>query len=123
MKWRVAKGFNDVGFKRMVGVKRATFLVMVGVVKQGIPVPKHKLGGKRRGPKSSLNSYDKLLVMLVYYREYRTFAHIAADYGTSEPQCWRIVTDIECRPIKSGIFHLSGKKTVGTWCRDRNSGD
>ena len=111
MKWRVAKGFNDVDFKRLAGVKRETFMVMVGVVKQSMPVSKHKLGGKRRGPKCSLNNYDKLLVMLMYYREYRTFAHIAADYGTSEPQCWRIVTDIECRLIKSGIFHLSGKKS------------
>jgi len=123
MKWRVARGLNDIDFKRLVGVKRETFMVMVGVIKQSMPVSGHKLGGKRRGPKCSLNNYDKLLVMLMYYREYRTFAHIAVDYGISESQCWRIVTDIEGRLIKSGIFHLLGKKTVGTGCRDSNSGD
>lgn len=123
MKWYVARGLNDIDFKRLVGVKRETFMLMVGVLKQSMPVSQHKLGGKRRGPKCSLNNYDKLLVMLMYYREYRTFAHIAADYGISESQCWRIVTNIEGRLIKSGNFHLSGKKTVGTGCRDRNSCD
>ena len=34
-------------------------------------------------------------MMLMYNWEYRTFMHIAADYGISEAQCWRIVKDIE----------------------------
>ncbi len=110
MKWRVAKGLTDEDFKRLVGVKRLTFMVMLVVVKQSMPISKHKFGGKRRSPKCSLNNYDKLLVMLMYYREHRTFAHIAVDYGISESSCWRIVTDIECKLIKSGIFHLSDKK-------------
>jgi hypothetical protein len=61
-----------------------------------------KVRGKKRGPKERLSWCDKVLMLLIYYREYRTFAHIAADYGISEAQCWR---------IKSELFHLPGKKS------------
>lgn len=47
-----------------------------------------------------------------YNREYRTFLHIAADYGISESQCWRIVTDIENILIQSKAFSLPGKKAL-----------
>ena len=51
-------------------------------------------------------------MMLMYYREYRSFAHIAASYNISEAQCWRIITTMEQYLIKSKLFHLPGKKTL-----------
>jgi hypothetical protein len=51
-------------------------------------------------------------MMLIYYREYRTFLHISADYGISETQCWLIITDLEKLLIKSNLFHLPGKKVL-----------
>ena len=51
-------------------------------------------------------------MMLMYYREYRTFAHVTASYNISEAQCWRIVTTIEQYLIKSELFHLPGKKAL-----------
>jgi hypothetical protein len=54
-----------------------------------------KTAGKKRGPKDKLSWYDKTLMMLMYYREYRTFAHVGASYHISEAQCWRIVTTLE----------------------------
>jgi Helix-turn-helix of DDE superfamily endonuclease len=55
---------------------------------------------------------DQLLTMLMYNREYRTFMHIAADYGISEAQCWRIIPDIENILIQSNAFSLPGKKAL-----------
>jgi hypothetical protein len=112
MRWSTAKQLSDVQFKRLLGVQRSTFLDMIGVIKQTAPVSTHKHIGKKRGPKSKLNTYDKLLMLLMYYREYRTYAHIASSYNISEAQCWRIVTDLEKRLLTSNLFHLPGKKTL-----------
>jgi hypothetical protein len=51
-------------------------------------------------------------MMLMYNREYRTYLHIAADYGPSESQCCRIVADIENILIGSKAFRLPGKKAL-----------
>jgi hypothetical protein len=69
-----------------------------------------KVAGLKRGPKVKLSMEDKLLMLLIYYREYRTFLHISSDYGISEAQCWLIVTDLERVLIKSELFHLPRKK-------------
>lgn len=113
MRWKKAKCLGDCDFKRLLGVTRSTLIAMVDVVKKN-RASSHKYVGKRRGPKSKLNAYDKVLVMLMYYREYRTFAHIAVDYNISESHCWRIVTDIERMLIQSELFHLPGKKTTAS---------
>lgn len=51
-------------------------------------------------------------MMLMYYREYRTFFHIALTYGISEAQCWLIVRKLETLLLKSDLFHLPGKKQL-----------
>ncbi|MFT4155206.1 helix-turn-helix domain-containing protein [Parafilimonas sp.] len=65
-----------------------------------------------RGREAKLSVEDQLLMMLMYYREYRTFMHIATDYGISESQCWRIVTNLEDILIQSNAFCLPGKKAL-----------
>ena len=66
----------------------------------------------KRGKEPSLCIEDQLLMMLMYNREYRTFLHIGTDYGISESQCWRIVTDLENILIQSEAFKLPGKKAL-----------
>ena len=112
MRWRTAKQLSEGNFKRLLGVKKDNFLKMVMIIKTSDPPSTHKIAGKKRGPKPKLNNYDKVLMLLMYYREYRTFAHIGASYNISETQCWRIVTDIESRLIKSKEFTLPGKKKL-----------
>ena len=112
MRWQNIKKQNDSNFKRLVGVKRNTYEKMVLEVKRINSLQPKKVIGKKRGPKEKVNWYDKVLMMLMYYREYRTFAHIAASYNISETQCWRIVTTLEKWLIKSEIFHLPGKKKL-----------
>lgn len=112
MRWQIIKKQNDSNFKRLVGVHLDTYEKMVSEVKRINSLQPKKVVGKKRGPKDKLNWYDKVLMMLMYYREYRTFAHIAASYNISEAQCWRIVTTLEKWLIKSELFHLPGKKKL-----------
>ena len=112
MRWQTVKKINPNQFKRLVGVHPETFEKMVSEAKRiNAEQPKKKVG-KKRGPKEKINWYDKTLMMLMYYREYRTFAHIGASYNISEAQCWRIVTTMERWLIKSNLFHLPGKKKL-----------
>jgi len=112
MKWNTLKKLHPEQFKRLVGVPPATFEKMVAESKRISQLQTKKVKGKKRGPKEKLNWRDKVLMLLMYYREYRTFAHIAASYNISEAQCWRIITTLEKWLIKSDLFHLPGKKTL-----------
>jgi hypothetical protein len=112
MRWTKAKQLSGANFKRLLGVNKELFLKMVDIIKTTNPKSTHKIEGRKRGPKPKLNNYDKVLMLLMYYREYRTFAHIGATYNISEAQCWRIITAIESRLIKSPAFALAGKKKL-----------
>jgi Helix-turn-helix of DDE superfamily endonuclease len=112
MKWDEIKHKAPAVFKRLVGVHKSTFDKMVEEIIKQSPPSEHKIIGERRGPKPKLSIEDKLLMMLMYYREYRTFLHISSDYGISETQCWRIITNLERMLIKSKLFHLPGKKLL-----------
>jgi hypothetical protein len=112
MKWKEIRDISPAVFKRLVGVHKDTFAKMVTEIIRLQPPSKHKVPGNMRGPKPKLSVEDQLLMMLMYYREYRTFLHISADYGISEAQCWRIITRLEKLLIKSKLFHLPGKKVL-----------
>ena len=95
-----------------MGVRPFTFSTMVSEAKRIGALEGKTQKGKRRGPKEKMHWYDKVLMLLMYYRENRTFAHIAATYNMSEAQCWRIITTLEKWLIKSKLFHLPGKKKL-----------
>ncbi len=112
MKWKMVKKLSPTQFKRLVGISPATFEKIVSESKRISQLQTRKVKCKKRGPKEKLNWRDKVLMLLMYYREYRTFAHIAVSYNISEAQCWRIITTLEKWLIKSDLFHLPGKKTL-----------
>ena len=92
-------------FRRVVGVKKETFKEMVKVVR------KHYRDRKvKGGTNKSLSANDETLMMLEYYREYRTFKHIGVDYGVSESTAHYIVTKIEKILIQEPKFHLETLK-------------
>jgi hypothetical protein len=97
-------------FKRVVGVKQSTFQVMVNEYKTSEIERKktHKVGGR----KPKLCEEDRVLLMLEYYREYRTLQHIGIDYGISEGQASKIVRDVEKVLIRSGQFSLPSKRAL-----------
>lgn len=112
MKWKAIRHLQGSSFKRLVGVQRETFEKMVSEATRLTKDSNHKVPGKKRGPKPYLSKRDEVLMLLMYYREYRTFYHIATSYGISEAQSWRIITGLERLLIKSNLFHLPGKKKL-----------
>ena len=107
MQWSEVIKLSDSQFQRLVGVKRTTFSKMLETI-----VFQSQQRVSNRGRPSSISAENQLLIMLMYYREYRTFFHISVTYGISEAQCWRIVRKLEDILIKSSLFHLPGKKKL-----------
>jgi len=107
MKYETMKSYTEEHFRRITGVERKTFEKMIEILSAA--------EAKRRskgGPKPSLELEEMLLATLEYWREYRTYAHIAASYGISESQIFRIVKWVENTLIKEGTFSLPGKKAL-----------
>lgn len=106
MKIEKAKQLTAKKFKRMTGVSRKTFELMVDVVKAD--AQKKKKPGRR--PKLIIE--DQVLMVIQYWREYRTYYHIGLDFELSESAVCRIVFKIENILIKSRKFSLPGKKQL-----------
>ena len=66
----------------------------------------HAKGGKP----PTLSVLDKLVIALMYWREYRTYRHIAWDYGVSKSAIGNAVIWVEDTLIKSGLFALPSKR-------------
>ena len=97
------KSKPDAIFKRLTGVQPATFLEMCQALETHLSV-------RGRKPKHSLE--DRLLLTLMYWREYRTFVHIGQTYGLSESAVCRTVHAVETALLRSGQFTLPGKKAL-----------
>ena len=107
MKYEKINEYDENKFRRITGLKRATFEKMVEILKKSY-AKKHK----RRGRKPKLSIENQLLAALEYWREYRTYAHIAASYGIAESNIYRSIKWIENTLIKDGTFSLPGKKEL-----------
>ena len=96
-------------FKRLIGVNKETFEAMIDIFKayEEERTKEHGVGGRK-----SLIPEDKVLLMLSYYREYRTLEHIGFDYGVSEATASRVVRAVEKVLIKSGKFSLPSKRAL-----------
>ncbi len=105
MKYEIIEEYSNTQFRRITGVKRATFEKMVEIL-QGAYAQKHR----RRGRTPKLSIEDLLLATLEYLREYRTYAHIAASYGIAESNIYRGIKWVEDTLIRDGTFSLPGRK-------------
>ena len=107
LKYENIKTYSAEEFRRITGVKRLTFEKMVEIL-QGAEAQRRSKGG----PKPDLPLEEQLLATLEYFREYRTYLHIAASYGKSESQIFRIVKWVENTLAKDGTFSLPGRKAL-----------
>ena len=94
-------------FKRLYGVKPATFKKMLSILQKEFDAM-HKSGGKP--PK--LTPEDKLFVTLKYLREYRTMDSIAAEYGVCKGTICLSIQWVEDTLEKDGAFALPGKRVL-----------
>lgn len=107
MKYEKISELKEEEFKRLTGVKKSTFEEMEKIIKEA-----HRIKKTKGGRKNKLCIEDMILMMLEYYREYRTYFHISIDYGISESNTWQTIKWVESVLIKSGKFRLSGKKEL-----------
>jgi hypothetical protein len=106
-KYEQTQALTNQQFKRIVGVKRATFEEMKDIL-QVAYTEKHR----RRGRHSKLSVAEMLLLALGYWRQYVTFAELAFNYGIAESSAHDITVWVENVLIKSGKFALPGKKAL-----------
>jgi len=101
MKYANISKLSDKNFKRRTGIQRVTFNKMHELVCKSEEKRK-KLSGRPQ----KLSYQDQILMTLEYLREYRTYFHVAHDYGISESNCYKIIKKIENILIKSKEFSL-----------------
>ena len=107
MSYEKIKDLRPELFKRHCGVKPDTFEKMVALVSDSIQKNQKKSG---RPPKLSIE--DQVLMTLEYWREYRTYFHIANSWQIHESSVCRIIKRVEDILIKSKAFNLPGKKQL-----------
>ncbi len=103
MKFENLKNASEGHFRRLTGVKRNTFDLMIGILTEALKTKKAK-GGRP----NKLSVENMLLMALEYLREYRTYAAIASTYGLSESNTYETIKWVENVLIKSKEFHLPG---------------
>jgi len=69
-------GLKEKEYKKLFGVSKTTFDTMFEVLE------KHNAEQRTKGGrKPKLSILDRLVITLMYWREYRTYENIAFDYG------------------------------------------
>jgi hypothetical protein len=106
-KYQKQSTLKDGPFRRLTGVSRKVFALMVEILTVADAQKKAK-GGR----KSKLCIQDRLLMALEYLREYRTYFHIAQNYGISESNAYKICKWVEDTLIKDKRFALPGRKAL-----------
>jgi hypothetical protein len=106
-KEKKAADAKAVLFKRLYGVKPATFGKMRSILQKEYDVL-HQKGGKP--PKLTVE--DKLFITLKYLREYRTMDSIAAEYGVCKGSVCLSIQWVEDTLAGEGTFALPGKKKL-----------
>jgi hypothetical protein len=94
-------------FKRLTGVKPDTFKAMLQECEAH-----HEKKKAKGGKPNKLSVSTQILLMLEYYREYRSMAHMAFDYEVSESTVSRTIKEIESVLLQSGKFSLPSKKAL-----------
>ena len=107
MKSETIKRYSNTKFRRITGVKRETFEKMIEIL-EPVHIKKMTKGGR----KPALTVEEMLLAALEYWREYRTYAHIAVSYGIDESNIYRAIKWVENILVKDGTFSLPGKKAL-----------
>jgi len=106
-KYQKLSALKDGPFRRLTGVSRRVFSLMAEILTVADAHKKAK-GGR----KSKLCIEDRLLMALEYLREYRTYFHIAQNYGISESNAYKICKWVEDTLIKDKRIALPGRKAL-----------
>src|SRR4029077_12999981 len=112
MRFDSVKKLRGEAFRRLTGVQRSTFEDMVGLL----------FAAKRRqkaagGKPNTLSIEDQLLMMLEYWREYRTYFHIAQTHGISESAAYQRFVCIQTQePLSTVDIKACRERTPKRTC-------
>jgi len=107
MRYADALDYAAERFRRLTGVKKATFQKMLDILNEA-----HARKKARGGRPNKLPIPEMLMMTLEYLREYRTYFHIGASYGLSESNAYGTIRWVEDTLIQSRVFALPGKKSL-----------
>ena len=101
------ENLKEKDYQKYFGVNKATFDKMFEILEDADRY-KHRKGGRP----SVLSVLYKLVIMLQYYREYRTMENIAFDYQTNKSTVYYAIKWAEDTLIKNKTFHLPSRKKL-----------
>lgn len=107
MKYSSLSSLSKTKFRRYTGLNRDNFDIIVLIIEKYESEMKEKQG---RPP--NLSTADRVLMLLEYYRENRTFFHLGVSYGLHESNVQRTIIKLEDILMLSGYFRLEGKKAL-----------
>jgi hypothetical protein len=107
MQYAKLSHLDDDQFRRLTGVKRATFGKMLGILEVA-----HAKKKARGGRPNAAPVQDMLLMALEYLREYRTYFHVGTNYGLSESAAYTTIRWVEDTLVRDGTFSLPGRKEL-----------
>ena len=99
-------------FARMSGLKKSLFDILVQKVKQQIEAHQQAHPISARGKKSEMSIENKLLVMLIYYRNYHTYLTLSELFGISEGYANKLVYRMSKLVVKA--LPLGRKRRVSS---------
>lgn len=99
--------YTDADFKRLVGVSRKLFDVMVEILAHA------EQQKKKSGRPHSLSLANQLLLTLNYLRCYKTQIQLSADFNLSESNVNRTIRKVENALIESRQFSLPKRSHHG----------
>ena len=82
---------DEKKFARMIGLKKSLFDILVKKVLQQIEEHQQAHPLSARGKKPMMSIENKLLLMLMYYRNYHTYLTLSEWFGISEGYANKIV--------------------------------
>lgn len=103
---RIGK-LKEKDYQRIFGVTKPIFQQMLAILEETF-CKEHNKGGRPL----KLSVLDKLVIMLCYYREYRTMESIAFDYQVSKSTVYESIRWAEESLMKSNKFSLPSKKAL-----------
>jgi len=95
-------------YKEIFGVEKYVFDRLLRLLEAAEAYQRKSNAGR----KSSLSILDKLVITLMYWREYRTYRHIAFDYGVGKTQIGDAVIWVENTIIASGLCNLKSAREL-----------
>lgn len=107
MRWKNIQKLPGDQFRRVTGIKKATFNKLVELLK-----PKWFLRRRAGGPRPKLTLEDQLLLTLSYWRNYGTYLETGTKFGVSESSAFYICRWVEDNLKNERTLHLPGKKQL-----------